>query len=86
MLIVDPAKRLSIDQIIKHKWITVEDDEQFERILKKYSVNNEMEEEEPLCEAVIDYMLQLPAFKREDIISVSEYSLLLWVDFLIFNL
>lgn len=71
MLIVDPAKRLTIDQIIKHKWITVEEDEQFEKILKNFCVNNKIEEEEPLCEAVIDYMLQLPAFKREDIVSVS---------------
>lgn len=71
MLVVDPARRLSIDQIIKHKWIVQEEDEQFDRTLKKYSINNEMEEEEPLCEAVIDYMLQLPAFKKEDIISVS---------------
>lgn len=71
MLVVDPAKRLSIDQIIKHKWITVDDDESFEKILKKYSVSNELEEEEPVCEAVIDYMLQLPAFNRDDIVGVS---------------
>ncbi|XP_035206151.1 serine/threonine-protein kinase SIK3-like isoform X2 [Stegodyphus dumicola] len=69
MLVVDPAKRLTIDQIIKHKWITQEPDEQFERTLKKYSIDSKVEEEEPLCEVVIDYMLQLPAFKREDIVS-----------------
>ncbi|KFM57096.1 Serine/threonine-protein kinase SIK3, partial [Stegodyphus mimosarum] len=65
MLVVDPAKRLTIDQIIKHKWIIQESDEQFERTLKKYSIDSKVEEEEPLCEVVIDYMLQLPAFKRE---------------------
>ncbi|GFY24220.1 hypothetical protein TNCV_1012721 [Trichonephila clavipes] len=68
MLIVDPAKRLTLDQIIKHKWIVQEADEEFDRTLKKYGVNGSVEEEEPLCEVVIDYMLQLPAFKREDIV------------------
>ncbi|XP_055943758.1 serine/threonine-protein kinase SIK3-like isoform X2 [Argiope bruennichi] len=73
MLIVDPAKRLTLDQIIKHKWIIQEPDEEFGRTLKKYSVSNKVEEEEPICEVVIDYMLQLPAFKREDIVcSVKE--------------
>ncbi|XP_042905921.1 serine/threonine-protein kinase SIK3 isoform X2 [Parasteatoda tepidariorum] len=69
MLIVDPAKRLSVDQIIKHKWITLDEDDEFERTLKKFSVNAAKQEEEPVCEVVIDYMLQLPAFKREDIVS-----------------
>ncbi|GFT45651.1 hypothetical protein NPIL_362642 [Nephila pilipes] len=73
MLIVDPAKRLTLDQIIKHKWIVQELDEEFGRTLKKFSVSGSVEEEEPLCEVVIDYMLQLPAFKREDIVgSVKE--------------
>ncbi|GBM42605.1 Serine/threonine-protein kinase SIK3 [Araneus ventricosus] len=73
MLIVDPARRLTLDQIIKHKWITLEADEEFGRVLKKHSVSSKVEEEEPVCEVVIDYMLQLPAFKREDIVcSVKE--------------
>lgn len=71
MLIVDPAKRLSIDQILKHKWVTQEVDLVFESTLQKYSLSAEVTEEEPICDVVVDYMLQLPAFKREDIVCVS---------------
>ncbi|GIY56586.1 hypothetical protein CDAR_98092 [Caerostris darwini] len=73
MLIVDPAKRLTLDQIIKHKWIHQEQNDEFSVVLKKFAVCDKVEEEEPICEGVIEYMLQLPAFKREDIVcSVKE--------------
>ncbi|KAG8195836.1 hypothetical protein JTE90_008531 [Oedothorax gibbosus] len=73
MLIVDPAKRLSIDQILKHKWVTQETDPVFDSTLQKFSLSAEVTEEEPICDVVVDYMLQLPAFKREDIVcSVKE--------------
>lgn len=71
MLIVEPAKRLSIDQILKHKWITQESDPAFDSTLEKFGLSAEVEEEEPICDVVVDYMLQLPAFKRDDIVCVS---------------
>lgn len=71
MLIVEPAKRLSIDQILRHKWITKESDPAFDSTLEKYGLSAEVAEEEPICDVVVDYMLQLPAFKRDDIVCVS---------------
>lgn len=68
MLVVDPAKRLSVDQIVKHKWIHQGDANGHDALLEKSSVIS-TEDNEQICDVVVDYMLQMPGFTREEIIS-----------------
>lgn len=69
MLIVDPERRLTIDQIIKHKWIQQDGpDRIFEALIEVYSMNAGPENNETINEFVLDHMLRLPGVTRERII------------------
>lgn len=58
MLVVDPVKRLSMDQLIQHKWMKISgEDKEFEMLISEYNGNEELNHEiTHLNEQVLNYM------------------------------
>ena len=69
MLIVDPDKRLSIDDVIKHEWMTLSgEDPEFDELIERYC-NVVDSSQEPLNEYVLSQMSSM-AMDREQTIMV----------------
>ncbi|GAB6027427.1 hypothetical protein CHUAL_001693 [Chamberlinius hualienensis] len=64
MLVVDPDKRVNIQQVLKHKWILMGgEDAEFDQVLNEYNYNNE--EEELINQGIVDHMLKLQGMENE---------------------
>uniref|UniRef100_UPI00398EAA95 serine/threonine-protein kinase SIK3 homolog isoform X3 n=1 Tax=Pristiophorus japonicus TaxID=55135 RepID=UPI00398EAA95 len=60
MLVLDPSKRLSVDQICKHKWMKIGDpDPEFDRLITESKQIKVEIKTEPLNEQVLMYMTEL---------------------------
>ncbi|XP_076366939.1 serine/threonine-protein kinase SIK3-like isoform X1 [Tachypleus tridentatus] len=69
MLVVDPEKRLSVNQILQDKWIVQAGrDLEFEEMFEKYNKVSINENEEPVDELIVEHMLNLPGVTQEQII------------------
>ncbi|XP_022254622.1 serine/threonine-protein kinase SIK3-like isoform X2 [Limulus polyphemus] len=67
MLIVDPEKRFTIQQILHHKWIQQgEPDPEFKILVEQKS--RSVHENESIDELIVEHMLQLPGLSKEQII------------------
>ncbi|XP_046630920.1 serine/threonine-protein kinase SIK3-like isoform X3 [Daphnia pulicaria] len=74
MLIVDPERRLSIPQILQHRWLIMDDDGRAGPD-KSSEVNGEIPSDDPISvnESIVDTMLKIPGLDREKILkSVQE--------------
>lgn len=76
MLVVDPVKRLSMDQLIQHKWMKISgEDKEFEMLISEYNGNEELNHEiTHLNEQVLNYMASF-RLDRERTIEVSLWPL-----------
>ncbi|XP_043532550.1 serine/threonine-protein kinase SIK3 homolog isoform X5 [Chiloscyllium plagiosum] len=60
MLVLDPSKRLSVEQICKHKWMKIGDpDPEFDRLISESKQIKVEIKTEPLNEQVLMYMTEL---------------------------
>ncbi|XP_013793398.2 serine/threonine-protein kinase SIK3-like, partial [Limulus polyphemus] len=70
MLIVDPQKRFTIQQIIEHKWMQQGGPyPEFETLIEQQKMGV-LDESEPVNELIIEHMLQLPGVSSEQIAKV----------------
>nr|KAG5708725.1 hypothetical protein BaRGS_034942 [Batillaria attramentaria] len=87
MLVVESKKRISVEQIINHKWMKVageeEEDRQFHELLQEYSADPSQpaatvschdDTDDPLSEQVLDYMTHLGLDSHRTIESVQANS------------
>lgn len=76
MLVVDPERRLSVDQILNHKWMKMEgSDSEFERVIEEYNRVEEFDSMTDLNEQVLLHMENL-GINRERTEQVSGSSLM----------
>lgn len=74
MLLIDPERRLSMREIIAHKWMRLGgDEEEFERLIEN-SLSNRDNENQVLNEMVVQHMESLN-FERDQTIEVCEFYL-----------
>ncbi|XP_074652388.1 serine/threonine-protein kinase SIK3-like isoform X2 [Tubulanus polymorphus] len=75
MLVIDPNKRLTMEEIIRHKWIQVgstpDDVKVFNEILEQYN-NNTCSEPETINEVVLSHMESLGINREETVKSVNK--------------
>ena len=74
MLVIDAEKRLSIKEIILHKWMRMTgEDEDFEKLIEESLEAQEVKEEMPLHEEILKSMESL-GIEREQTIEVCQWS------------
>ena len=74
MLTVDCKKRITMEQIINHRWMQLSDDDtDFLQMIREFNINCDLESEtEDLNEAVLEQMVTIHRLDREKTLEVSK--------------